>query len=700
MKQILEKDYVLLICIVLTLLTFVAFERVRHNDFVDYDDDTYITENPHVATGLTQENIKWAFTFTEEGHGGNWHPLTSLSHMLDCQLFGLKPAWHHMTNLFFHIINTLLLFAVLKAMTGTLWPSAFVAAAFALHPLHVEPVVWAASRKDVLSTLFWLLTMAAYLHYVKAPKLSRYLLTLLTFALALMTKPMVVTLPFVLLLLDYWPLRRFKPGALDSYTASADDNRSTTDVRKTAYCLVAEKFPFIFLVIILSIITLRVQSSAGAVQSMHLAQRMAIAVISYCQYLIKMVWPAKLAVLYPLPVVVDKGSLAVGLIVLVAITVMAVYYRRCRPWFLMGWLWYLGTLVPVIGVVKVGVAAIADRYTYLPSIGLFIIVAWAAAELFNRWRYGKLLLTTLAVVILSAWTVCTWFQVAYWRDDITLYEHTLDVTENNFVMHHNLGVILIDQGRLEEAVIQFRHALRINPHLYDAHNNLGIILFEQAEYDEAVVHFNEALRLKPDFHNARQNLGIVYVAQGKLEQAAEQFEEALRLKPDWPQTHNKLAAVFLKLGRLDDAAIHYEYSVELDPDQPDVHKELGMLFLQRSDFERVIYHWQKALDLQPQSIELMNNLAWIVATNPNPRFRDPQKAVSLAERACEISNYQIPGSLDTLSAAYAAAGRFSDAVTTAEKALDLARAAEQQQLEMDIQKRLDLYKAGQPYFEK
>jgi len=700
MKQILEKDYFILICIVLTLLTFGAFERVRHNEFVDYDDDALITENPHVSTGLTQENIRWAFAFSEEGHCGNWHPLTSLSYMLDCQLFGLKPAWHHLTNLFFHIVNTLLLFAVLKRMTGTLWQSAFVAAAFALHPLHVEPVVWAASRKDVLSTMFWLLTMAAYLRYVKAPDVSRYLLTLLSFALALMAKSMVVTLPFVLLLLDYWPLQRLKLSALDGHTASADDNRSATDVRKAACRLVAEKIPFIFLAIILSIITLRMQSSAGAVQSMRLTQRMAIAVVSYCQYLIKMVWPANLAVLYPLPNVVYISSLSANLIVLVALTVVAVYYRRCRPWFLMGWLWYLGTLVPVIGVVKVGVAAIADRYTYLPSIGLFIIVAWAAAELFSRWRYGKLLLTALAVVILSAWTVCTWFQVAYWRDDITLYEHTLDVTENNFVMHHNLGVILTDQGRFEEAAVQFRQALRINPRLYDAHNNLGMILFEQAKYDEAAAHFNEALRIKPDFHNARQNLGIVYVAQGKLEQAAEQFQEALRLKPDWPQIHNKLAVVFLRLGRLDDAITHYEYSVELEPDQPDVHKELGMLFLQQSDFERVIFHWQKALDLQPQSIELMNNLAWIVATNPNPRFRDPQKAVSLAERACEISSYQVPGSLDTLSAAYAAAGRFSDAVATAEKALDLARAAKQEQLEKDIQKRLDLYKAGKPYYEK
>jgi Tfp pilus assembly protein PilF len=695
MKQILEKDYILLICIVLTLLTFVAFERVRHNEFIDYDDDTYITENPHVYTGLTKENIRWAFTFTEEGHGSNWHPLTSLSHMLDCQLFGLKPAWHHLTNLFFHIINTLLLFAVLKAMTGALWPSAFVAAAFAIHPLHVEPVVWASSRKDVLSALFWLLTMAAYLHYVKAPNLSRYVLTLLSFALALMAKPMVVTLPFVLLLLDYWPLRRLKINK-----GRADDNNSAAKVKVSAFRLIAEKLPFIILVIILSVITLRVQTSAGAIKSMPLTLRMANAVISYGRYILKLVWPAKLAVLYPTQVVVAKGLLAVSLIVLIAVTVIALYHRKRRPWFLMGWLWYLGTLVPVIGLVQVGGQAIADRYTYLPSIGLFIIAAWAAAELFSRWRYTKFLLTASAVVILSAWTVCTWFQVTYWRNDITLYEHALKVTENNFVMHHNLGVILIEQGRLEEAVIQFKHALRINPRLYDAHNNLGVILLEQSRYDEAAANFREALRLKPDHHDARQNLGIAYAAQEKFEQAAEHFQEALRLKPDLPQTHNKLAAVFIKLKRLDDAATHYEYSVELEPNQPDVHKELGMIFHRQGDFERVIYHWQKALELQPQSIELMNNLAWILATNPNPNFRDPQKAVSLAERACELSSYRIPGSLDTLSAAYAAAGRFSDAVTTAQKALDLAQAAKDQQFEEDIKERLVLYEAGQPYYEK
>jgi len=700
MKQILEKDYVPLICIVLTLLTFVAFERVRHNDFIDYDDDTYITENPYVSTGLTKENIRWAFTVTEEGHGSNWHPLTSLSHMLDCQLFGLRPVWHHLTNLFFHIVNTLLLFAVLKAMTGALWPSAFVAAAFAIHPLHVEPVVWASSRKDVLSALFWLLTMAAYLYYVKTPNISRYLLTLLSFALALMAKPMVVTLPFVLLLLDYWPLRRFKTNALDGHKGQAEDNTSAVKVKISVSRLVAEKIPFIILVIILSVITLRVQTSAGATKSMPLLLRMANAVISYCRYILKLVWPSKLAVLYPTQVVVAKGLLAISIIVLIAITVIAVYHRRRWPWLLMGWLWYLGTLVPVIGLVKVGGAAIADRYTYLPSIGLFIIIAWAVAELFSRWRYAKFLLTASTIVILSAWTICTWFQVAYWRNDITLYERTLEVTENNFVMHHNLGVILIEQGRLEEAAIQFKLALRINPRLYDAHNNLGLILFEQTRYDEAAAHFSEALRLKPDHLNARQNLGIVYVAQGKFELAAEQFQEALRLKPDWPQTHNKLAAVFIKLKRLDDAATHYEYSIELDPNQPDVHKELGMIFHRQRDFERVIYHWQKALQLQPQSIELMNNLAWILATNPNPNFREPRKAVTLAEKACEISNYQLPGSLDTLSAAYAAAGRFSDAVTTAQKALDLAQAAKDQQFEEDIKERLVLYEAGQPYYEK
>jgi len=695
MKQILEKDYVPLICIVLTLLTFVAFERVRHNDFIDYDDDTYITENPHVYTGLTKENICWAFTITEEGHGSNWHPLTSLSHMLDCQLFGLKPAWHHLTNLFFHIVNTLLLFAVLKAMTGALWPSAFVAAAFALHPLHVEPVVWASSRKDVLSALFWLLTMAAYLYYVKAPNISSYLLTLLSFALALMAKPMVITLPFVLLLLDYWPLRRFKINK-----GRADDNPSAMKATIPTSRLIAEKLPFIILVIISSVITLRVQTSAGATKSMPLLLRMANAVISYYQYILKLVWPSKLAVLYPTQVVVAKGLLAVSIIVLIVITAIALYHRRRWPWLLTGWLWYLGTLVPVIGLVKVGGAAIADRYTYLPSIGLFIIIAWTVAELFSRWRYAKFLLTASTIVILSAWTVCTWFQVAYWRNDITLYERTLKVTENNFVMHHNLGVILIEQGRLEEAAIQFRHALRINPRLYDAHNNLGLILFEQTKYDEAAAHFSETLRLRPDHHDARQNLGTAYVAQGKFEQAAEQFQEALRLKPGSPQTHNKLAAILLKLKRLDDAATHYEYSLELAPNQPDVHKELGMIFHQQKDFERVIFHWQKALQLQPQSIELMNNLAWILATNPNPQFRDPKKAVSLAEKACELSSYRIPGSLDTLSAAYAAAGRFSDAVTTAQKVLDLAQAANDQQFEEDIKERLVLYKAGQPYYEK
>ncbi|MHC4395603.1 MAG: tetratricopeptide repeat protein [Planctomycetota bacterium] len=701
-----DKYWTLSICLMLALTTFAVYWQVHTYDFVRYDDDRYVTENPNVTVGLTQQSVIWALT---TGYFSNWHPLTWLSHMLDCEMFGLNPGPHHLTNLFLHIANALLLFIILKRMTNALWQSAFVAAAFALHPLHVESVVWIAERKDVLSTLFWLLTVGAYMRYVKRPRPGRYLFTLLVFAMGIMSKPTVVTLPFVLLLLDYWPFGRF-PNA-QTVKDAEKTNHKFPDISfqwRTFYRLAMEKVPFLALSVFSSIVTYFSQRTGSTVVPLHylpVISRIANAVISYVKYMGKMIWPDRLAVFYPHS---SLGAMSFGtgtvwlvasILILLVISIYVIRLARSHKYLPVGWLWYLGTLVPVIGLVQVGGQGMADRYSYVSFTGLFIIIAWAAPELIARWRYKKIALTAAVVVLTSAMMITTRRQVRHWQNSYTLFNHAVAVTENNSNMYYNLGVILANEGRFDEAVMNYRQALRISPNIFNAQSNLGIILFEQGEYDQAIECFKKAVQLKPDDHSTHHNLGLAYLRQGKLDKAEELFQGALQIKSDWPQTHNKLGTVYLQQGKLDKATTHLEYSVELKPDQPEVHRDLGLLFHQQGNFERVLYHWQKALELIPDNIEFMNNLAWIMATHQNPDFRDPQKAIRLAERACELSNYKIPGSLDTLSAAYAAAKRFDEAVTTAEKAIDLAMESGLTKLAEDIRKRLSLYKANKPYTE-
>jgi hypothetical protein len=430
--------------------------------------------------------------------------------MLDCQLFGLNPFWHHLTNLLFHIVNSLLLFWVLKRMTGAVWPSLFVAAAFALHPLHVESVAWVAERKDVLSGFFWMLTIAVYIRYAERPAVGSYLLLVLFFSLALLAKPMVVTLPFVLLLLDYWPLRRLQLGwdAEDASRQQTNKSVNKHSQQRNIYRLLWEKVPFFTLSAALSIITFFVQRSAGAIaisDPVPLHIRFINALVSYIGYIVKMVYPASLAVLYPYP----KTIRADVALLTVVISVLVVRWGRRRPWLTVGWLWYLVALVPVIGLVQAGSQAMADRYTYLSLIGLFIMVAWGAGELLAKWRYRKICLAVSAGLWLTAMLICSRMQLRHWRNSLTLYEHTLAVTQNNYIIHNNLATALGEQGKLDEAISHYRQAVRINPNYANGHNNLGLTLTKQGKFNEAVVHFTEALRIKPDFIGARRNLGYV-----------------------------------------------------------------------------------------------------------------------------------------------------------------------------------------------
>ncbi len=444
------KKRLLIISLLLIIATFMAFWQVTHCDFINFDDPEYVTDNRHVQDGLTVEGILWAFT---TGHAANWHPLTWISHMVDVQLFGLQPGWHHLTNLLFHLANTLLLFLVLNRMTKALWQSAFVAALFALHPLHVESVAWVAERKDVLSTFFWMLTMGMYVSYVARPGLTRYLTLLLCFALGLMAKPMLVTLPFVLLLLDYWPLQRLeqKKPPQEVRKPLSKDKKRTPPVKAPVQPvdhwplirpLLTEKIPLFVLAVLSSIVTYLVQHHGGAVESLEAfppSARVANAFVSYSTYMVKMLWPTNLAVFYPHPRWWPLWQVLGSVVLLIAITVLAIRGAKKRPYAAVGWLWYVGTLVPVIGVVQVGSQAMADRYTYIPLVGLFIIVAWAVPELLKKWPYRKEALIVLSALCLLCLFLVTWRQVGYWRNSIALYDHALEVTDANSLIHNNRG---------------------------------------------------------------------------------------------------------------------------------------------------------------------------------------------------------------------------------------------------------------------
>jgi tetratricopeptide (TPR) repeat protein len=632
MRKISNKHHEFLIYLLLALVTLIAFESVRQNQFVDYDDQRYVTENPNVNAGITRDSFIWAFTTI---CASNWHPLTWLSHMLDCQLFELNPSWHHLMNLLFHVANTLLLFWVLKRMTGDIWPSAFVAALFAIHPLHVESVVWVAERKDVLSGLFWFLTIAVYIRYAENPKISTYLLVFLCISLGLMAKPMLVTLPFVLLLLDWWPLSRVQwENRFVSELAKSPHSVTPRFHRASIWRLMGEKIPLFAMATASSVITYIAQQRSGAmtlVQKLPFSIRVENALVSYLNYIIKMFYPARLAVLYPHP----RDGLPVWqpticFIILAIVSASVIYLARRHGYLAVGWLLFLGTLVPVIGLVQVGHQAMADRYTYLPSIGIFVMIAWTAAKLSAGWRYRKVVLGMTAAVVLVVLLVCTRKQVRYWQNSLTLFGRAVEVTENNHVMHCEYGTALQRNNQPDEALEQYRKCLRIAPHYSTAQNNLGVIYFQNGRMEQALACWTDLLKFKPDHVGAMNNLGTAYFQKGNVEQA--------------------LAC------------------------------------------------WTNVLELESDNLNAINSLAWVRATQENRKFCHPDEAVRLAERACDLSDFKNPVLLDTLAAAYAASGRFSDAVATAEQALELVRSSDKKLAEA-IQNRLHLYKTGRPYIQ-
>ena len=885
-----QKNYfrILLVCLCLGAVTAGVYWPVSHYELINLDDPEYILSNPQIRDGLTLPAVKWALT---TGYTGNWHPLTWLSFLLDVQINGFSPGGMHLTNVALHIANSLLLFLLFRRMTGSFWRSAFISALFALHPLHVESVAWVTERKDVLSTFFGLLSLWAYVRYVenaecRMPKEIRnpksgpgsvtihrslfsahrsgfYWLAFLSFAFSLMSKAMLVTLPFLLLLLDFWPLRRMTTWESTAQRATPKRQPPPPLPRHSKLLisrLLLEKLPFLVLALAFSVITFLAQKAGGAIASMGqlpLYARFANALMSYLHYLLDAIWPHHLSAAYPLQKWQPWQPLLVAAL-LAGLTVLVLRERK-RAYLLTGWFWFLGTLVPVIGIVQVGNQTMADRFMYFPLVGLAICLAWGMFDLAGNWPAHRALLVLSAAALLGFYTVATRQQVSYWKNSLTLFEHALRVTDNNVTAHNLCGLALETQGRGKEAMEHYKEALRINPasaqsqanlgsllgsqgnlaeaiaHTLkaleiapaypEAHDNVGVALLMQGKPVEAEAHFREAVRLRPSFTEARShwasalmqlgkfddaiaqmrealrhtpeaveihlqlsyalgnkgaleeaisecrvalrlkpnepiahnNLADFLLQRGKIQESLDHSLEALRLKPDFPEAflnagkglfklgkvveavdhycaalrlnpgyieaasflddalsaqkpgaevsphfaegHYRLAQIMAKAGKPVDAKEHYRTALQFQPAYPEAHYELGVILAEEHQTAEAIVHWREAVRLKNDWPPVLNNLAWILATNPKEQIRDGSEAVRLAERACALSASGQPSLLDTLAAAYAEAGRFADATTTIQKAITLAETAGNTNAAAKFRVRLELYRLNKPYHE-
>ncbi|HUB87995.1 MAG TPA: tetratricopeptide repeat protein [Verrucomicrobiae bacterium] len=651
------------IALLLALLTLLAFLPATRDQFLVYDDQDYVAKNPEVLNGLTWSGIKWAFT---TGYASNWHPLTWLSLMLDAQLFGPNAGAFHFVNALFHAANTVLLFALLLRLTKALWPSTIVAALFAWHPLHVESVAWVSERKDVLSMFFALLTLLVWTRFVdeskaQSPKSKKfYALALVLFALALMAKPMFVTLPFVLLLLDFWPLNRIRNLA---------ENQNSNLKTQNFSGLVVEKIPFFALTVASCIATYVAQHNGGAMMTLQdfpLNLRLENAIISYGRYLLMTVWPVNLAVIYPLPNHLRwiHAAAAISAAVLIAISLLVWRARRACPYLLVGWLWFLGTLVPVIGIVKVGDMALADRYTYFPLVGIFIAAVFGARDLANRFHFPRTGITATTVAIFCACIFLMEKQLSYWRDDETLFKHALAVTTDNTDAIINYGVALEDEGQVSQALAQYREAARISPDSVKAHYNVG---------------------------NALDKLG-------QPQEALPEHLLAVKLDPNSPLMHEGAGDVLEELGRFNEAMNQFEQATQLDATYPWAYFQMGKVLLEEGRDIKAIAQFKKSLQLAPDNYEILAYVAHVLAADENPDIRDGKAALLLALKANNLTDGSNPVVLDALGMACAATGDYTNAVAAVQHALDLANDAKMTGLE-PLQQRLALYKNHRPWRE-
>jgi len=710
---------VLGVCFFLVVITWLVFGQTIRYDFVNYDDNEYVYANPAITGGLNLHGMIYALSGK---HARNWHPLTTLSHMLDCQLWGVRAGGHHFTNVVLHTIAVVLLFLILKQMTGGIWQSAFVAALFAIHPLRVESVAWISERKDVLSAVFFMLTLGAYVRYVRSPSVGRYLTMSILFALGLMSKSMLVTIPFVLLLLDYWPLQRFA-------------GRSSTKR------LILEKIPLFALSAAAGFATLWVQqSSVARTEQLPLVWRMGNGLVSCVIYVKQMIWPVGLAVFYPHPGdQVPVWEIGLAIVLLGLVSAGAIALRHKWPYLVTGWFWYLVMLLPVIGIIQVGSQAHADRYTYLPQIGIYLLLAWAITDaLASRFATGRIprgglqrrILAVAASVAVIAFAWCAHVQTSYWRNGESLWGHALAVTSGNFMAHDGLGECLANRGRLDEAIDQFQKALNIapgypeiktnlilaltkkgrtdeaipylqtllkeDPNNAQAHYNLGNALQKKGDSQGAITAYEKALSIQARYPAAHYSLGIALDRNGQTDEAIAHYQEAVKEQPNYPQAYCSLGNDLLQKARVDDAIAAYEQALKSRPTYPEVENNIGLALVQKGRPSEAIAHWQNALAGQSDSVDTLNNLAWILATFPESWIRNRKQALAFAERANQLSGDNNPAVLRTLAAAYAENGRFTEARVTAERGLQLANAQENLALASIFEGDLARYRINTP----
>jgi protein O-mannosyl-transferase len=721
-----ESTASLAVCALLLLAIALVFGQTLRYPFVNYDDAIYVTQNRAVTQGLTWQGIGWAFTTR---HASNWHPLTWLSHMLDCQWHGLDARWHHATNVLIHAATAIGLFLVLRRMTGRFWPSAFAAAVFAIHPLRVESVAWVAERKDVLSGLFFMLTLGAYAGYARRPfSLLRYLAVVTLFALGLMAKPMLVTLPFVLLLLDYWPLGRVVPGTRRVPSA---DEQTAHGVRLIP--LVVEKLPLFALAAASSVITPLAQGQAVATtEILPIAYRTTNAVVSYVSYLGQFFYPVGLSVFYPHQEdLLAPWKVVCAAMLLLGVSATVVVCWRRFPYLLVGWFWYLGMLVPVVGLVQVGGHSLADRYTYLPQIGLSLALTWCMAEAvaarpWRGWACG-----VLAALAVAALMGCAWRQTTFWRDSFALWHHALACDDQNSRAYGNLASLCYDRGQLEEAAAHYQSALRIKPGWAEARTNLGNALLHlgrvdeaigcyqtaiesdrappdsfynlanalagRGQNDEATAFYRKTLEMDPRFAYAHYGLGNILAGQKRFEEAVAEYREGLAIRPNDVNILGNLGTALVFLGRLDEGVAAYRQALQVQPNFPGARKNLEIVLRQQERIRKALAEQRSLLHTHPDDVGLLNDLAWLLATNPSAALRNGVEAVALARQAAELSGGNDPAVLGTLAAAYAEAGRFAEAVQTARKALDLAGQQNKPSLVESIKTKIPVYESRKAY---
>jgi tetratricopeptide (TPR) repeat protein len=768
-----------LIAAILIIGTVGLFWPVGTFDFVGYDDPAYITQNPHVQAGLTKESIAWAFSWLGSS-ATYWHPLSWLSHMVDCQLFGLKPGAHHWTSVFFHVLNSILLFLLINKLTGAVWRSAAVAAIFAWHPLQVESVAWVTERKNLLSTMFLFLTLLAYLRYSRSVQCSsptepkaeeacvttkdcvfttvgkrlrrpEYILVFVLFMLGLMSKPMLVTVPCVLLLLDFWPLRRVE---------------SEGATPKAWLPLLLEKAPLFALSAISSWITIVAHQKLEMMSTtIPFSIRMANAALSYVRYVEKMFWPVDLAAIYPYPASWPVLQFVIMLLVLVVLTVVAWALRKNHTYLLFGWLWFLGTLVPVIGIVQAGSQSMADRFIYVPMIGLLIALSWGAAELFRKLNQQKLAPALATAVVLLACIGMARYQLQFWRDSMTLFHRCIAVTRNNAVAHYNLGYAyalkndgakakqhytealtispkyvdarnnlagaLFAEGRLNDAAVEYKKVLESAPNHPLAHFNLGIVLERQNHLPEALIHYEVVANTQPqniDAHlkvtetlgrmgkpeqafervetmlrlnaksaEAHLKAGKVYFAQQNLPMAQQRFETAVELNPNHIEARYELGNILGMQGKISDAMPHFAKVVDAKPDFAQAQFAFGATLASQGKEDQAVEHYRKAVLSDPQYIPALFSLSWLLSTHRDAKLRNGKEALQLAQRAVEITEGKNAAMLDLLGAAHAESGNFSEAITATEKALKLAEDALEFKQLPDLRNRLQLYQQKRSY---